>query len=286
MGGHRTSGDGEPGGPPRPARELERRTITRDVRVAGRHYRFHESGTAAPGTCPIVLLHGIGMTHRSFARVQLALPPDRRVLSVELAGFGSTERPRHRLDIEDYAADLGEALAGLDAGPAVVVGHSMGTQFAVEFARIHPRRVQAMVLVGPVVDPRRRTPLRQAIDLLRDTLGEPIPTNALVMRDYLRAGPRWYFTEFPVMLGYPMLERIGECSAPAVIVRGEREPIARHDWCLRLVEASGGPARLVTASGQRHVVPRTAPEVLVAELVRLSATSDEHPGGAAARSAG
>ena len=278
--------DGDGLGSSRPGREQERRTVARDVEVRGRHYRFHESGTAAPGTCTILLVHGIGMTHRSFARVQLALPPERRVLSVELAGFGSTERPRHQLSIEDYAADLSEAMTRLGAWPAVVVGHSMGTQFAVELARIEPRRVQGIVLVGPVVDPKRGTPLRQEIDLARDTVGEPLATNALVLRDYIRAGPRWYFTEFPVMMGYPMLERIAECSAPALIVRGELEPIARADWCRRLVDASGGPARLLSLPGQHHVVPRTAPGVLVEELVRLSATAEERPGETSAHSDG
>ena len=238
--------------------------------VRGREYRVYESGRADASGASTVLVHGIGMTHRSFARVQDTIPAGRRVLNLDLAGFGSTPAPRKGIPVEQYAADLAEVLARVDAWPAVVVGHSMGTQFAVELARIRPREVLGIALIGPVVDPARGTLPQQAADLVRDTLREPPSVNALVLGDYVRAGVRWYLKELGAMMRYPMLERIRECSAEVAVIRGEGDPIARESWCRRLVEASGGPAELVTIPREHHVVPRTAAAAVTRELVRLA----------------
>jgi len=242
----------------------------RKIVVRGREYRVHESGRADASGASTVLVHGIGMTHRSFVRVQDAIPAERRVLNLDLAGFGPTPVPRRGIPVEQYAADLAEVLTRVDAWPAVVVGHSMGTQFAVELARIRPREVLGIALIGPVVDPARGTLPQQAADLVRDTLREPPSVNALVLGDYVRAGVRWYLKELGAMMRYPMLERIRECSAEVAVIRGERDPIARERWCRRLVSSSGGPAELVMVSREHHVIPRTATQEVVRALVRLA----------------
>jgi len=240
------------------------------VVVHGRPYRVHESGAGARGDVTTVLVHGIGMTHRSLAKVQEAMPSDRRVLNIDLAGFGPNPAPRHGLSVEEYARDLAEVLARSDAWPAIVAGHSMGTQFAVELARIRPSEVLGIALIGPVVDPARGTVRQQAIDLARDTLRERPSVNALVLRDYFRSGVRWYLLELRSMMRYPTLDRIAACTAETLVIRGERDPIARRSWCRRLVASSGGQAQLIEIPKRPHVVPRTSPDSVAHELVRLA----------------
>jgi pimeloyl-ACP methyl ester carboxylesterase len=262
---------------PVPARLLE--TIDHDLRVDGRQYLVHESGDVLSGTSTVVLVHGIGMTHSSLDAVQRELPPAVRTLNVDLAGFGSTERPRHAMSIVQYASDLAQLLDRLGAWPVVATGHSMGTQIVLELARIRPDDVRAIVMVGPVVDPARHSILRQAGDLARDTLGEPMPVNALVARDYIRGGVRWYLKVLREMMRYPTLDRMRGCRVPAVIVRGEHDPIAREDWCRQLVDADDADARLLVVAGDRHVVPRTSPGRLAAELAMLAGASAGDVGG-------
>jgi pimeloyl-ACP methyl ester carboxylesterase len=243
---------------------------TRELTLRGRTYRVHASGPADAIGATVVLVHGIGMTHRSFRPVQSALPPTRRVLNFDLAGFGPNPAPRRGMDVEEYAADLAEVIALLDGWPAVVAGHSMGTQAAVELARLRPHDVPGIALIGPVVDPARGTLRQQAADLARDSLHEPPTVNGLVLRDYIRGGIRWYLMELRAMMAYPTLERIADCSAELLVIRGARDPIARAEWCRRLVAASGGPAALVEIPDNYHVVPRTATEVVAEELVGLA----------------
>ena len=121
------------------------------VRIDGLAVRLH---TAAPAgrvradlAPTVVLVHGIGMSHRSFRRVQAALSRTHRTVAVDLPGFGGQPYAGRRLEEHEYA-DL------------VVLGQSMGAQVAVEAGLRHPDVVTSVVLVGPVVDDRRRSLVR------------------------------------------------------------------------------------------------------------------------------
>ena len=226
--------------------------------LAGRLYRsVAPAGDVHRPT--YVLLHGIGVSHRYFARLhrELALAAD--VYSFDLPGFGDAPRPRRQVPVGEYAAFVRAALAAAGVTSCVVIGHSMGTQHAVELALQEPELVDAVVLMGPVVDPRRRSVARQALALTRDSLfSESLTANAIVLSDYLRAGPRWYLTELPVMMEYPLEARIRGISQPLLVVRGGRDPVAGRDWCRRLASQTL-QGSVTEIPGHGHVFQHTAP---------------------------
>jgi pimeloyl-ACP methyl ester carboxylesterase len=136
----------------------------------------------------------------------------------------------------------------------------MGTQFAVELALREPDRVAGAVLMGPVVEPSRKSVAQQALALTRDAMFSESPAcNAIVFSDYLRAGPRWYLTELPVMMEYPLEERLAGVNQPVLVLRGTQDPVARRPWCVKLagVAPQGTMAEVL---GQGHVFQHTAPE--------------------------
>lgn len=207
-----------------------------------------------------VLLHGIGVSHRYLTRLHVELARTADVFTFDLPGFGGAPRPRRQLQVEDYADFVAAALADVGS-PApdgyVMVGHSMGTQFATELALRYPQLTAGVVLMSPVVDPRRGTVLHQATDLTRDSLFCESPTaNYTVFTDYFRAGPRWYLTELPVMMAYPLLDRVQQVRQPLLVVRGSRDPVARGDWCRQLAEAAPH-GTLAEVPGKGHVVQHT-----------------------------
>lgn len=228
---------------------------------------LHRSGP--PGTTTAVLVHGIGMTHRTFADLQPLLASHGPVVSVDLPGFGATARPSRAFSIADHAAALDAALERTGVGRRVLVGHSMGAQVAVEHAVRRPDVVAGMVLVGPVVDRRRRSLGAQARDLGLDTLREPPGVNARVLTDYIRGGPGWYLATLRTMFAYDIAEQLTRARVPVVVVRGEHDPVARHAWCRQLVAAATGPAELVTVPGSAHVVPITGSAPLAGVIARL-----------------
>lgn len=206
-----------------------------------------------------VLLHGIGVSHRYLARLHLELAKEADVYTFDLPGFGKVSRPARQLQINDFAGFVGAVLAEAGVSGYVVVGHSMGTQMAVELALQEPGRVAGAVLMGPVVDSPRKTVTRQALALTRDALfRESVTSNAVVFSDYFRAGPRWYLTELPVMMAYPMEEKLAAVSQPVLVLRGAKDPIARRHWCERLA-AIAQQGTMTEIPGQGHVLQHTAP---------------------------
>ncbi|MET1088562.1 MAG: alpha/beta fold hydrolase [Arthrobacter sp.] len=242
----------------------------RDVESGGLQGRLYTSVQAQTtgakaantgGRPTYVLLHGIGVSHRYLARLHRQLAEVADVYSFDLPGFGKASRPGRQLQVEDFAAFVSAVLAGEGVSGYVVVGHSMGTQFAVELALREPDRVTAVVLMGPVVDSSRKSVTHQAFALARDSLFSETPLcNVIVITDYLRAGPRWYLTELPVMMDYPMQDRLATVPQPVLVLRGARDPIARRPWCAKLAEVAP-QGTMAEVLGQGHVFQHAAPAV-------------------------
>lgn len=227
----------------------------------------------------VVLVHGIGVSHRYLRRLHSALAESVDTYSIDLPGFGATPRPDHTLPVADHASYILGAMEQLGVLDFVVVGHSMGAQFAIEAARQQPGRIPYVVLMGPVVDTKRRTVAQQALALGRDSLLYESPSsNALVFSDYLRCGPLWYLKNLRVMMEYPTEQRVAEVAAPVLVIRGAQDPVASADWCRRLAERATG--RLTEIPGSGHVVQHNRPgEVAEAILsfAGLPVASSETP---------
>jgi len=116
----------------------------RDVVVNGRRIAYLEAGS---GTSTCVLIHGLAGSWDYWRHTIPVLSETRRVIAVDLPGFGRSE------DLDAHGVDhqLPALLAFLDAiGTARcdVVGHSMGSLVACELAARYPERVDRLVLSG------------------------------------------------------------------------------------------------------------------------------------------
>lgn len=222
----------------------------------------------------IVLVHGIGMSHRSFARTQRHLARTHRTVAVDLPGFGGLPPVGRSLDVEELGDLVVEAVRSRGAGDLVLVGQSMGTQVVVEAGRRHPDVVTALVLIGPVVDPARRTLLQQALDLGRDVTAEDLRMNVVVLTDYLRS-LRQYVRQLGPMLRHRLEDAVPTLVQPVLVVRGDRDPIGRRDWAAFLA-ASASRGALVELSGGHHVQERqpAAFARLVDEFRRVQTIED------------
>ncbi|MBG6179661.1 alpha/beta fold hydrolase [Arthrobacter sp. CAN_A1] len=210
---------------------------------------------AGSSTLNFVMVHGIGMSHRYFDRLQSALADHGNTHVLDLPGFGGNPKPGQQLGVDAYAAALGGALDQAGVRSCVLIGHSMGAQFVTELAVRRPDLVTDLVLIGPVTDPSRRSAAWHSLALGLDSLMERPLTNAMVMADYARCGLPWYFTELPVMLNYSIHERLPLAPQPVLVIRGSNDPVSRRPWCLRLTNAARD-GRLVEIPGQPHVAHR------------------------------
>jgi pimeloyl-ACP methyl ester carboxylesterase len=117
----------------------------RFVAVGGRAVYVEQAGAGEA----LLLIHGFGGSAYSWRRVIPALAEHRRVVAVDLSGFGWTERVA---DPEAYTLGAQERLLlgvldALGIERADVAGHSYGGGIALWLAARHPERVRSLVLV-------------------------------------------------------------------------------------------------------------------------------------------
>jgi pimeloyl-ACP methyl ester carboxylesterase len=209
-----------------------------------------------PETPTFVIIHGVGLSHRPYGRLARALAEHGAVIGVDLPGFGGLNRPASAVSVREFAEVVATLLEAMGVTEYVAVGHSMGVQVALELGLTEQSHANALVLIGPVVDPQRRTLAQQAVALVRDSAKEPLATNLLILRDYLTCGMRWYLTETLEMMRYRTDLRIADSSVPVLVIRGANDPIAPQSWCDGLAE-SVPEGVSATIAGHRHVVAHT-----------------------------
>lgn len=228
------------------------------VRIEGLSLRLHSmapAGRLRVDDAPtVVFVHGIGMSHRSFARSQRAVAATDRTISVDLPGFGSMPAAGGQLSIEELGDLVVRAVRLRAVGELVLVGQSMGAQVVVESARRHPGAVSSIVLVGPVIAAGRRSLALQALDLARDGFVEPPRMNGVLVTDYLRS-VRQYARALRPMMRYPMEHTITGVAQPVLVVRGAQDPIVPHDWATRVATAAPD-GTFAELQGPHHVQER------------------------------
>ncbi|MFE0517811.1 alpha/beta fold hydrolase [Streptomyces sp. NPDC058954] len=94
---------------------------------------------------PVVLLHPGYVDHRVWRDQIPALAAEYRVIAPDTRGHGSSANATGPFR---WADDLAALLRHLDAGPAVVVGVSMGGMIATDTVLEHPELVRAVVTCG------------------------------------------------------------------------------------------------------------------------------------------
>jgi pimeloyl-ACP methyl ester carboxylesterase len=106
----------------------------------------------------LVLLHGLGATGNYFGAFYDDLSRHRRVVIVDLLGFGhSLDEERTDFGVDAHVDALDQALAELDLAESdvVVAAHSMSAAIALTWADRNRRRARHVYLWGPPIYPRQ-----------------------------------------------------------------------------------------------------------------------------------
>jgi pimeloyl-ACP methyl ester carboxylesterase len=106
---------------------------------------FHEE--AGKGR-PLVLLHGLNDTHRTWRAVLPELVRTRRVLVPDLPGCGLSGRPDATYALDWQASVINAWLGALGLEEVDVVGHSYGGGVALQMLLLRPKRIRRLALVA------------------------------------------------------------------------------------------------------------------------------------------
>lgn len=227
----------------------------------------------------VVLLHGNAVTLDDFEASGLldALAQEHRVIAFDRPGFGHSSRPRDRFWTPAAQADLlAAALQQLGAGPAFVVGHSMGTMVAAALALNHPERVRGLALLGGYYYPSARVDALLVVPVALPVLGDvlrytatPLAARAVLGKMVaLMFSPRPVPSAFDATLSKEMMLRPVQLRADAedgaLMVPGA---VSAKD---RYSELAGLPLLLVAGADDRVVDPGTQSGRLHSELPHSS----------------
>lgn len=128
---------------------------------------------------PLLLIHGIGDSSRTWLPVIEAFAADHTVIAPDLLGHGLSDKPRADYSVAAYANGMRDLLAVLDIDRVTVIGHSLGGGVAAQFAYTYPERCERLVLVGTggigrSVHLLLRLATAPHVDLLMPTFGSPL----------------------------------------------------------------------------------------------------------------
>ena len=264
------------------------------------------------GSGPAVLLvHGLGASWQCWLANVPALAQHRRVIAVDLPGFGHSATQRERISIQGYGRCLDDLCRQLELGSTAVIGNSMGGFIGAEMAIALPQLVDRLVLVSPAIfwgEMRRARPAVHAARMFRATNAwafartetaarrerlrwvvlkqagiarpETIPTD-LAWEAIHAAGGEGFTDATLALADYSIRDRLPEVGCPTLVLWGRRDPLVSHrdaDELERLIPN----VRKVVWDDCGHVAMMEHPE-------RLNALAEEflaEPAGASSRNGG
>ncbi|MGA5305675.1 alpha/beta fold hydrolase [Nucisporomicrobium flavum] len=119
----------------------------RHLTVGGAAVRVHETGD--PANPPILLLHGIGRSLEDWLPQHERLSDSWRVISVDLPGFGLSDRMPGPITLASLAQGVLATVDALDERrPLHVMGNSLGGAVAMRLLVAAPARVATLTLVN------------------------------------------------------------------------------------------------------------------------------------------
>ncbi|MCF2533138.1 alpha/beta fold hydrolase [Yinghuangia soli] len=255
---------------------------------------YEDHGSPAPGTEPLVLLHGFVGSTADWSGVLPELAADRRVLAYDHRGHGGSAKPgrAEAYSFDALEADLGAFLDTLGLGPVDLLGHSMGGVVAQRYALAHPDRVRSLVLMDTAPEPsggplsllmrplemlvRRRG--MGVVGTLAKLLPKPRSADAggargaltAEQRDrqaaaFLATDPEAFAAFARALRSYPPLTaRLGGIACPTTVLVGAGDKALRRG-AGQLVDGIPG-ARLVVVDGAKHSPQTEQPQAWLAAV--------------------
>jgi pimeloyl-ACP methyl ester carboxylesterase len=272
--------------------------LTKSVALAtGATLAYIEKG--AVGGLPIVFLHGLTDSHRSYEPVLEILPDRYHAFALTARGHGDSSRPATGYTPEDMAADVAAFMDALGIEKAVIAGHSMSSMVARAFAHRHPERVLGLVLMGAFASLHASSmaeELAQAVNALGEEIPEELAREFQLSSLAKPAPPAFLDMAVAETLKVPafvfkaalagLMDRdrtfVGSgLMIPTLIAWGDRETMAPRSDQDVLLKAFRN-AKLVVFAGGGHAFHWESPAMFVSELVAWLRNVEHLRGKAAA----
>lgn len=241
------------------------------------HYLEQGSGQ------PVVLIHGNTSSSAWWEYTLTRMGGAYHFIAPDLRGRGDTEGPAAEWTIETLAGDVRGLVAHLGLGPAHLVGHSLGSNVALQYALDGPADVKSLTLLNPgwvagdmpamLADAARIAAMVANKDQLKlalratainhpdDDNWKRLEATSLKQRDEASLrGPA-------ALQAWAVADRLGELTGiPTLVVRGaEDQFLSTRAVCQHILDNLPG-ARYLEIPGASHSPNVETPDAWVAAL--------------------
>ncbi|MCC7054906.1 MAG: alpha/beta hydrolase [Gemmatimonadaceae bacterium] len=263
--------------------------------VGGARLYYYAAGTRGGGE-PLVLIHGFPTSSHLWQDLVPLLPDGRRVVVLDLLGYGRSDPPGELpLDIRAHADRLLILLDLLGINRACLIGHDVGGGIAQAVAVKAPHRVSHLCLISSVsfddwpsrevkmaratLPLTRHLPATWVLGVLKTDLARGYVDADLAARSierYVRgfatpAGRDLLVAHLEALDSADTLEigaRLGSVPAPTAIIQGAHDPFLTTAAARRLQQAIRGSTLEIIESA-RHFLPEESPERLARIITAL-----------------
>ncbi len=227
---------------------------------------------AGPSAPAVVHVHGFGISGSYMEPTAVRLTEGANHYIPDLPGTGRSGRPNGPADIPTAMRSLLAYCDEVGLERATFVGNSLGCVTLIEFADMHPDRVDGLVFVSPAGGPNNQPLARALGQMTIDGTREPFKMARIATRDYLRFGVIQSLSLFRAMTRYPTLDRLAMLDRPVLVVLGRRDPLVDRDRIRRLFVGREGMAAVVIDGA--HALNFTEPDTVAALIAaQLDGTS-------------
>jgi pimeloyl-ACP methyl ester carboxylesterase len=251
-------------------------------------------GDGAPAA---VLLDGLGCDGFVWKYLWPILSDKRRVMHWHYRGHGDSGVPTddHKIGVDYTIDDLAKLMDYLGLKSAVMFGHSMGTQVAIEFHRKYPERVEGLVLLcgsyGTPLDtwhdhtllrvafPRAQKLVERFPDfarsVTRNLLGTEFALNVAIngelnpdliapndfwpyMKHLAKMDPVMFLRTLDSLKDHSVLDHLPKVDVPTLVVGGEIDKFTPVWLSKRMADLIPGAEYLFVPQGS-HTAPLERP---------------------------
>lgn len=255
------------------------------VTVDGTRISYRRFGPR--GHSPVVLLHGRAGHIGWWFGVAPTLAPHHDVVLIDLSGHGdSGHRPTYSPTL--WADEVAAVIHDVDAGPARVVGHSMGGHIAAHLAVRSPDLVESLILIDSRLNIAPYMAPPSDVVKFYPTLADGLvrfrlrPRGTTASADLLREvgtyglietaeGWRW---KFDPSTGQPFTAQdieaaVSGLSCPTGYVYGDESELSSNDSADYLARTIGRPVPRIGIAQAHHHVPLDQPEACLDAIESL-----------------
>ena len=254
------------------------------VENLGARIHWDEEGSGAP----LLLIMGLGWSSHAWHRTRPVLGEKYRTIALDNRGVGRSEAPPGPYSIAQMAADAAAVLNAARVNTAHIFGVSMGGMIAQEFALQYPNKVRSLILGCTAAGGPQAVRAEQEVLQVLMTRGQDPDQFAKAIRPFIydqgtsperieedtAVRRKWspsadaYFAQLQAIMAWEAYSRIGQISAPTLVVHGENDRLIPPENA-RQISARIPGAKLAMLAKASHIFATDQPHAAHAAVLEF-----------------